>query len=166
MALNFGGFVSGIGAGVNDLFQAEADKAQQKGDYAAAGSYGYAAFLEEQNKGLSQLSTKIQTAQLNRKINQTIGAEKATAGAANVSPGGSFGDIMRDSLNQGALARTLVQTQGAIEANAYEAQATGYRAMAASAQAAGDAAGAAAKGAGIAAIFQFGGAGLGLLAGL
>jgi hypothetical protein len=152
-----------FGTGVSDLFSAEGDKALAAGDFAAAQSYTRASSIAEENKGLSELSTEIQQAQLNRKITMTEGAQVAATGAANLE-GGSAGDLMRMSIQQGALAKTLVATQGHINANAYEEQATAYQAMSASATAAGNAAEQAAKGATFGAAFSFLGGAVGLLA--
>jgi hypothetical protein len=152
-----------FGTGVSDLFGAQASKITAQGDWAAAQSYTAAAGIARKNESLTNLSTEIQEAQTNRKVLQTIGGQTAAEGAANVGQGGSAGDLLRESMQQGALAKTLVQTQGAIKANAFEEQALAYTSMSTAAKAASNAADEAAKGQTFGAAFSFAGGALGLL---
>ena len=63
----------------------------------------------------------------------------AATGGAGLE-GGSAGDLMRSSMQQGALANQLIKTQGNIQENAYQEQVVGYQGMQASSNAAGNAA--------------------------
>lgn len=162
-AQGIGSVFSGFGAGVNDLFAAEGSELAAGGDFAAAQSYERARGISLQNEQIAGAATVIQESQLQRKIAETVGTQKAATAGANLE-GGSAGDLMRMSLQQGALAKTLVQEQGQITRNSYAQQAEAYDAMATSAVAAGNAAEVASKGQQSAGIFSFLGAGIGLLA--
>lgn len=162
MAGSIGGAIGMFGGAVGDLFTAQADRAIAKGDWDAAQQYNYAGTIAEANKQLTELSTQIQETQLQRKIDKTIGAEQSAVGGANLGPGGTAGDLLRESMQQGSLAKQLVSTQGAINENAFESQAAAYRAMRASSQAASNAADKAAQGAEIGAAFKFGSGIMGL----
>jgi hypothetical protein len=163
MATGLGGAIGLFGTGVQDLFTAQGDRAAAAGYQQAAQSYQTAAGIATANIGIEQNSVAIQQAQLDRKIEMTTGSATAAEGAANVS-GGSAGDIMRMSMQQGALAKGIVSTQGQIQENAFAEQATAYQAMSASAIGAAGAASAAAKGATAGGIFSFIGGAVGLLA--
>ena len=54
---------------------------------------------------------------MTRKIAQTEGTASAQEGTSNVGSGGSSGDILRSNIQQGALAKTMINTQGAIKEN-------------------------------------------------
>lgn len=149
----FGGLIGGIGGAVGDMFSAKADQQEAAGYFQAAQLNIAAAEIENQNIGVEKLSVQIQDAQMNRKIAKTEGAAVAAEGGANVS-GGSAGDIMRESVSQGALALSLINTQGAIQENAFAAQALGFKATAAQDNATGAALETKAKGAGIAGMFS------------
>jgi len=125
-----------LGGGISSIFGGIGGIASSSGLKAAAAAYGKAATIARQNANLTDYSTKIQEAQLERKIEQTTGAETAATGAANLQMAGSANDLMRDSLQQGALAKSVTMIQGAINRNAFQQQAYAYDAMAASAKAA------------------------------
>lgn len=133
------GVLGGIGGAVSDFFGAEGSEAGAEGDFQAAKYYADAGDIALQNKTISESSTLIQEAQLNRKIFQATGTAEATAGAAGGTEGGSAGDILRNSSTQGALAKALVSQQGAINANSYQAQYEGLKAQEASMIGAGNA---------------------------
>lgn len=145
MAAGIGSAFGLFGSAVQGLFGAEASQALAEGEFQAAGFYTQAANIAKTNIKYAEQSTDIQLAQLNRKIEQTIGTQTADIGAANLS-GGSAGDILRDSLQQGGLARAVVSIQGQIQENAYAQQASAYNAMSAAATAAGNAAEASSEG--------------------
>jgi len=134
-----GGLIGGIGGAVTDIFTGEAAAATAQGDRLAAASYNYGGFLENQNASSTEVATGIQKVQVARKISQTEGTMVASEGEANVS-GGSAGDLMRSSMQQGALAQTMVSTQGQITENAFKEKAVSLQGMAAAANAAADAA--------------------------
>ena len=137
--MGIGGLFGGIGGAVSDLFAGQAAAISAQGDYQAAASYNYGAFLEDQNVGTETTALQIQQTQMDRKIAKVEGQGVAAEGAANVS-GGSAGDIMRENIQQGALAKTMINTQGQLQINGYKEQATAMRGEAAAANAAGDAA--------------------------
>jgi hypothetical protein len=139
MLTGLGSLVSGVGSYLSSQSTAAASELLAAGDVSAAGDYTKAANIATQNVGIEGMSTAIQQAQLNRKIYKTVSGQQAATGAANVG-GGSAGDLLRESFSQGALAQTLVTTQGNIQKNAFEEQATAYQAMAGSANAAAAAA--------------------------
>lgn len=132
-------FFGAIGGAVQDFFGAAAASDTAEGDRDAASAYRKAEHIAEQNAELTGVSTQIQEAQLHRKVEQTIGAETADVAAANLA-GGTAGDLMRSSLQQGALANAVVAAQGGVNRNAFEQQATAYEGMAESADAAANAA--------------------------
>ena len=162
-----GGLSSAVGmfgAGVSDLYTAKADRIQAEGEWMAGASYHAAAGISRQNVSITELSTAIKEAQLTRKINMTEGAQVAAEGKANVT-GGSAGDLMRERIQQGALAKTLMNTQGQIEENSFKQQAIAYDAMATSAEHASNALDEAAKGAEVGAAFKFLSGGISLIGG-
>ena len=135
-------FFGELGGGISGIFGGIAGQAEAGGFEAAADAYGKAANIANQNANLTDFSTKIQVAQLNRKIEQTTGAELAATAGANVA-GGSAGDLMRSSIQQGALAKSVAQTQGAVNKNGFLQQAEAYTGM--QGQAEGEASAAKAK---------------------
>ncbi len=139
MLTGLGSLIGNVGTFLSSQSTAAASELLAQGDQTAAASYNKAADIAVQNVGIEGMSTAIQQAQLNRKIYQTVSSQQAGLGAGNVS-GGSAGDLMRESMQQGALAQTLVTTQGDIQKNAFEEQATAYQGMAGSANAAAAAA--------------------------
>lgn len=119
-----------IGGAVSDIFGAI-------GSFKSAQAYTTASNIELQNAAIAKESTQIQETQTNRQIFQTIGAQSAAVGAAGFANSGSSQDLLRSSLSQGALQRQVIQTQGNINVNSYEAQATAYQGQAAASKSAG-----------------------------
>jgi len=117
-----------LGGAVGDIFGAV-------GSLKAASAYTKASQIELQNAAIARASTQIQLTQTQRHIFQTIGAQKAAVGAAGFANSGSAQDLLRSSLSQGALQRQVIQEQGLINVNSYEAQATAYQGQAAAAKA-------------------------------
>lgn len=156
-----GGVFGQIGGAVADFGMAAGSEEASKGDFAAAVSYTRAQQISQKNEQIAKSSTEIQQAQLARKVEMAVGTERAQTAGANLE-GGSAGDLLRMSVQQGALAKTLLSEQGQINVNAYAQQSEAYGAMASSAVAAGNAAAAAAAGQQGAGIFNLIGAGLSL----
>ena len=148
-----GGLIGGIGGMVQGMYSAEADRIQAEGDWKAAASYGYAAGLEDVNINTEKLSVGIQNTQLARKISKVEGTAAATEGAGNVS-GGSAGDIFRENVQQGALAHSVINVQGAVQENAYKAQKTAFQAQQIAAETASNVASKMAQGAEIGGMFS------------
>jgi hypothetical protein len=161
MALSTGstGF-SNIGAGISDIFAAEAtgytaaayeeqsaaaltagqaDLLRARGDVAEGQMYGTAASLADLNAQFTEQSTKIQVAQSQRQQFLTTGTQRASAAALGSSGGGSAADIVRSSVSQAQLNRGVLMQQGVITEAGFKEQAQSYRSMQ---QAAGLAAGA------------------------
>ncbi|MGD9878921.1 MAG: tail fiber domain-containing protein [Reyranella sp.] len=128
MALNFGAF-SDIGSGVQSLFSA-------KGSRQNAASLDEAARLTEINARISKASTGIQLAATQRDIYRVLGGQRADIAGAGFSMSGTALDLAADSAAQGAIARGLVTTQGAIEEQGFRIQAQNLRAEAQAARSA------------------------------
>jgi hypothetical protein len=139
MFSGLGSLIGGIGNFFSSQSTAAASELLAAGDITAAGDYTKASDIATQNVGIEGMSEAIQQAQLNRKIYKTASTQVAASGANNMG-GGSAGDLMRETFNQGSLAKTLVTTQGDIQKNAFMEQATAYQGMAGSANAAAAAA--------------------------
>lgn len=123
-----GDIITGAGQAIQDLFGSE-------GATAEANSYYSAAALAQQNAALTSASTKIQETQTQRQIAMTEGTQQADVASAGFTESGSALDLLRSSAQQGALAKSLVNIQGAINENSYAAQAGAYTGAA---QAAGE----------------------------
>lgn len=138
-----------FGGAVSDLFGAY-------GSEQAAQAYQKEAQIAFENANISKTSAAIQEAQTARQVTQAIGTEQATTSAAGFTMGGNASDLMRQSLQQGALAKSLITQQGAITTAGYEeqGQAAQGKAAASKTQAAGGLFGGLLKGAaGILSIF-------------
>jgi hypothetical protein len=114
---------------------AEGLRLKAGGDLAEATNYDKAAELATQNEAYTAQSTRIQEAQTQRQITQTIGGQQASVAAAGFSSGGSAGDIMRDSASQGALAKGVLAQQGVITEAGFDEQAKSFQTMAAAGRA-------------------------------
>lgn len=119
MAGDLGTLVSGIGGAVSSLFTSEGNAAQAK-------DFQGAATLAEQNAQLAAASTRIQEQQTSRSVAQSLGTTEADVAGAGFTTSGSALDILKSSAQQGALAKSLVNIQGAINENSYAAQAGAY----------------------------------------
>ena len=133
------GVAGGIGGAISDFFGSEGSEAAAKGDFAAAKYYADAADIAMSNKGIAEQSTAIQEAQADRAIMQATGKQQAQVAGANLS-GGTAGDLLRMSTQQGALSKAVISEQGAITANSYEQEAAGLHAQEESMIGAGNAA--------------------------
>lgn len=114
---------------------AEGLRLKAGGDLAEAQNYDMAGDLATANEAYTAQSTRIQEAQTQRQITQTIGGQRASVAAAGFSSGGSAGDIMRDSANQGALAKGVLAQQGVITEAGFDEQAKSFATMAAAGRA-------------------------------
>ena len=103
------------GGAVNGLFGAY-------GDFQAASAYGKEATIAGENATIAEASGVIQKQQTERNITLAAGAEEAGTASAGFSNSGSAGDLMRASLEQGALAKNLVANQSAITVRGYQEQ--------------------------------------------
>lgn len=111
-----GNWIGQIGGAVGSLFQSQ-------GNVAEANSYTSAAELDTQNAALVAASTRIQSYQQARTVTQSLGATQADVAGAGFTESGSALAILKSSAQQGALANSLTNIQGAINENAYAAEA-------------------------------------------
>lgn len=125
--MGWGDIITAGGQVINDLFQSE-------GSTAEANSFTTASQLAQQNAALTNTSTKIQETQTARSVFQTEGTQMADVAGAGFTESGSALDLLRSTAQQGALAESLVNIQGAINENSYAAQAGAYAGAAASAK--------------------------------
>jgi hypothetical protein len=131
--------VGDIGGAFADFGSAKASEVEAQGDFTAGADYLRAEDIAKQNEQITQQSTDIQNAQVQRKVLMSNATGQAQVANNNLS-GGSAGDILRMGMQQGALASAVVKTQGAINKNAFAEQAAGLQAQSDSAVAAGNAA--------------------------
>lgn len=121
------GIFSGAASAVGDLFAAEGDRAE-------AGQYTRAAAAARQEEKFTESATRVQEMQQMRQQLQAVGAQEAGFAGSGLSSAGSAGDVLRDSASQGALAKSLIQYQGAETELGFEEQAQSYDSMAAAAK--------------------------------
>jgi hypothetical protein len=138
-----------ISGAVGDFFSAEGDRKKAEGDLIEASNYDLAAKYATQNVGFTEQATALKETQLDRQIYQTIGGERSQISGAGMTEGGSGFYLLRDSASQGALTKSVAQTQGLITEEGYKEQAQSYTNMAAAARVAADAENEAATGADI-----------------
>ena len=109
---------------------AEGLRLKATGDLAEASNYDLASTLATANEQFTAQSTRIQEQQQARAETQAIGGAEASVGGAGFAASGSALDIMRDSANQGALAKGVLAQQGAITEAGYDEQAKSFTTMA------------------------------------
>lgn len=128
LSTTFGDF----GGAVSDIFGAI-------GSEKAAAAYTKEAQIAGENANISKTSAAIQEAQAARQVTQAIGSEEATTSAAGFTMGGNASDLLRQSIQQGALAKSLITQQGEITTRGYleEQQAAQGKAAASKTQATG-----------------------------
>ena len=107
------------------------------GDFQEARGYQKAAGYAELNAKETEAMTKLQVQQAGRQIYQTIGGQVSDVAGAGLAEGGSAVDLLRSSMEQGALQKQLIETQGSINARGFEEQASAYNAQADAANMAG-----------------------------
>jgi hypothetical protein len=105
---------------------AQADLLQGQGDVLEGQAYGEAATLANLNAEYTAQSTAINVSQADRALYMNLGTQSAAAGGSGSSGGGSAADILRNSAQQGALNRGVLQQQGLITQAGYTEQAAAY----------------------------------------
>lgn len=101
---------SGIGAIFSGIQTLEgADK--------SAAAYAKAAEIAGEDINITKASTAVKSYQAQRTIAQSLGKQRAQVAAAGFSFGGSAFDLLRSSVEEGALTKSLVASQGAITEN-------------------------------------------------
>jgi hypothetical protein len=113
---------------------AQGMRIKSQGDIAEAENYDLAAALARKNEAYAARSTEIQQSQLDRKITLTIGGQKADVAGAGFKESGSAIYLLRDSAQQGALAKQVLAEQGEITEAGYEEQAKSFDTMSAAAR--------------------------------
>ena len=123
--------VGDLGGAVTDIFGA-------LGQETAASAYTKAAAISTSNAAITASSGAITQEQENRLIMQTIGAEKASTAASGfeTNSGGAL-DLMRSSVQQGALAKQLIANQSLITQQGFQQQAASETAQASQSKSAG-----------------------------
>jgi hypothetical protein len=139
------GTISGISAGIGDIFAASADKSKAQFDLTEGQEYSEAAALAGQNEQFTQMSTAIKEAQQSRQIAMGEGATEAGVAGAGFAKSGSALDIMRSNAQQGALQQAVTGQQGLITEAGYAEQQSSYTLMAGAAKQAASAEETAAK---------------------
>ena len=90
-------------------------------------TYSEAATLAQTNAAYTAQSTAIQVSQAaSGALYDDLGAQSAAAGGSGSSGGGSAADIIRNSAQQGALNRSVIQQQGLITEAGYAEQANAF----------------------------------------
>ena len=110
-----GGALNSFGSAASDLMSAQAYETSAEGDITVANDYAQVVAEYGKEMNITKGSGAIQLGQQERQNEKVMGQQQAVAGAANVSSGGSAGDIMRDSMREGALAKMTIQGQTAIQ---------------------------------------------------
>jgi len=114
---------------------ADSLRTKARGDIAEADNYDLAATLARENAAYSVQSSRIQQAQLERQVTQTIGGQRASVASAGFASSGSALDILRDSATQGALAKGVLAQQGMITEAGYLEQGKSFDTMSAAGRA-------------------------------
>ena len=112
---SLGGALGSFGSAASDLMSAQAYETSAEGDITVANDYAQVVAEYGKEMNITKGSGAIQLGQQERQNEKVMGQQQAVAGAANVSSGGSAGDIMRDSMREGALAKMTIQGQTAIQ---------------------------------------------------
>lgn len=130
----FLGLTGGQVGGLGDLFSGIASGI---GKFDEGGAYSDAAKYASQNAIIAQEAGDIKKEQASRQIFKVIGAQKAEYAGAGLTGGGSAQEVLRSSVQQGALEKAIIGEQTQIDVNGYLEQAAQFRGMAAAADAAG-----------------------------
>ncbi len=107
------------------------------GQFQAANAYSTASNIATANAALTRRSGDIQQEQEQRAIIAGIGSENASVAGAGFASGGSAGDLLRMSVQKGALDKQLLANQTEITAQGFEQQAAAYKGQEKTANAAG-----------------------------
>jgi hypothetical protein len=117
--MSISGAISDFGGAAGDLLASE-------GSFASADAYGAASDIATKNAALTERSGQIQQQQEDIQITKALGGEVASTAGAGFGAGGTAGDLMRSSVQQGALAKQLLANQTEITAQGYEQQASAF----------------------------------------
>ncbi len=152
-----GGAIGGIASGIGGLIQsqptASGDLASASGYTDAASAYSTGSTMAATNSQIALNAANVQQLQVARNVAKTVGSQQAEEAGAGFGNSGTSLYLLRDSMQQGALARGVIGIQGAINANSYNMQSTSLAGESQQAAAAASAAQSAAKGASSSGIF-------------
>lgn len=123
-----GSIVGGIGSFIAGQDAAQADQAEAQGFGVAAQYAQENAFFAGEAGGLQELAAA-------RRIQQTQGAQAATAATNGLSDSGSALALMRDTVSQGSLAESQIGLNTSIQEQNFYGQAASDLAMQQAAQA-------------------------------
>lgn len=119
-----------IGSGAADIFSGI-------GDLLSADAYSDAADLAGKNAKLTARMTAIDEMRKTREAYMAIGGQQADIAAAGFSLSGSAIDLMKASMQQSSLDKTLIAVGGQIQKNQFKLQQGLYEAQADAATASG-----------------------------
>jgi len=125
-SLGGGWSVSGVAGVAGDIGGAVQDLTSMAGDASAEGNYTTAEGIANQDVRLEETATAIKEAQQQRQFEQTIGTQTAQVAGQGFGASGSALDLLRSSVQQGALAHATIATQGLINESSYQQQANAY----------------------------------------
>jgi len=114
--MSFGQAGQDFGSAVGDLFASV-------GQHEAEQGYQEAAQYEVNNEKIATAAGAIKQAQAGRQIYMATSGEQAAQGASGVRAGGSGGDILASTAQQGALAKASISAQTELNVNDYTAKA-------------------------------------------
>lgn len=118
-----GSQASAIGGAVGDFSNALGDFMSISSDNEAASAYAQAAALAGENIDITRSATAVQNLQAQRTLALTTGQQSAAIAANGFAQGSGSGlSLYKSSVEQGALAQSLITAQGAVTENAYTAQ--------------------------------------------
>lgn len=120
-----------LSGGVSDLFSSA-------GSFQSSAAYGNAKNIATSNAALTLRSGDIQQQQESIAIVKAIGGETASTAGAGFTGSGSAGDLMRASIQQGALSKQLIANQTEITSQGFEEQAAAYKGQQQAAQSQGE----------------------------
>lgn len=115
---------------IDDIFSRGAHEARAEGQRLEAEQYGLASQFARQNMEFTRASTDIKTAQQQRDFFKTMGSQQAGVAFAGFSSSGSALDLLRESTQQGALTKGVIEQQGQIDIMGFEQQAKSFDLMA------------------------------------
>ena len=122
-ALLSGSQAAGIGSAIGAFGTAAGDFMSIGSDKQSAAAYGEAASLAGENILITETATTIQAEQAQRQLAKTLGQQSAAIAGNGFEQGsGSGAAIYRASVEQGALAQSLITSQGAVTENSYRSQ--------------------------------------------
>lgn len=132
---SIGNDISGVGSIIGGIGSLVSSGESSAADQAEAAGFGVAAQYAENNAWFSGEVGGIQQLGAARKIQQTQGAQAATAAANGLANSGSALALMRDTVSQGALTESQIGLNTAIQQQNFYGQAASDLAQQQAAQA-------------------------------